>query len=87
MEHRLPYNEDDERLKDIRNFSQLSKVTRLPPLLFKAVAGLDAKMAFRLTGQHTLSLVFEKPVPVGKACVRYGDDRYNLLSFHHHPSS
>ena len=87
MVHRLPYDEDDERLKDIRKFPQPSNVTRLPPLLFKAVAGLDAKMASRLTGQHMLTLAFERPVPVGKACVRYGDDRCGLLSFHHHPSS
>ena len=66
---RLSYDKDDERLKDIRRFPQPSNVTRLPPLPFEAVAGLDAKMASRLKGQHTLNLAFEKPVPVGKACV------------------
>ena len=87
MEHRRPYDEDDERLKDIQRFPQPSNVIRLPPLLFKALSGLDARMASRLTGQHTLTLAFEKPVPVGKACIRHGDDRCGLLAFHHHPSS
>ena len=85
MEHRLPYNEDDERLKDIRKFPQPSTVIRLPPLLFKALAGIEAKMASRLTGQHTLTLAFEKTVRTGRACIRHGDDRCGLLTFHHHP--